>query len=94
MACVHDAMYLMASYNFNVRALIGDGASWNLSLFKNLCGHKGKFGSDVTSTMFKHDVPASFTNPFTGDTVWCLVCPSHEVKFNFNTLCMLLNPNF
>ena len=27
MACVHDAMILLAAYNFNILAVIGDGAS-------------------------------------------------------------------
>ena len=80
MACVHDAMHLFAAYNFNILALIGDGASWNMSLFKNLCGHKGKFGSDTSSAMFAHDVTASFINPYTGFRVWCIICPSHEVQ--------------
>ena len=79
MACVHDAMFLLAAYNFNILAVIGDGASWNLTLFKNLCGHKGKFGSNTPSAMFNHDVPASFINPYTGIRVWCIICPSHEV---------------
>ena len=26
------------------------------------------------------DVPASFTNPFSGVRVWCIVCPSHKVR--------------
>ena len=27
MACVHDAMFMLAAYNFNILAIVGDGAS-------------------------------------------------------------------
>ena len=79
LGCIHDALFLFAAYNFNVLCLVGDGASWNLSLFKNLCGHKGKFRCNNSPESDKHDVPASFTDPFTGLRVWCIICPSHEV---------------
>ena len=85
MACVHDAMFMLAAYNFNILAIVGDGASWNLTLFKNLCGHKGKFGSNSSSAIPKHDVPASFINPYTGIRVWCIICPSHEVHVHVYT---------
>ena len=78
LACVHDAMYHLSAFNFKVLGLIGDGASWNQSLFKQLCGHKGKYRSAAGDG---YDVPASFTNPFTGDRVSCMICPSHEVIF-------------
>ena len=79
LGCIHDALFLFADYNFNVLCLVGDGASWNLSLFKNLCEHKGKFRCNTLPDSDKHDVPASFTDPFTGLRVWCIICPSHEV---------------
>ena len=82
MACVHDTMYHLAAFNFNVLALIGDGASWNHSLFKHLCGHKGKFRCGAIEDGDRHDVPASFISPFTGDQVSCIICPSHEVSWD------------
>ena len=39
-------MGAMESVGFRVKALICDGASWNLSLVKKLCGVDGQFGQD------------------------------------------------
>ena len=81
MACLQDALLHFEMFNFHVLALIGDGASWNQTLFKRLCGHAGKFGAiESEDDHFIHNVPASFTNPYTGARVWCVVCPSHEVR--------------
>ena len=79
LACLFDAMFLFETYDFHVGAIVGDGASWNQTLFKKLTGHSGKFGVEAVSDDDKHSVPASFTNPFTGWRTWCIVCPSHEV---------------
>ena len=80
MACFYDALLLFETYKFQTIAIIGDGASWNQALFKKLCGYSGKFGVDAVPDGNFFDVPASFTNPFSGNRVWCIVCPSHEVR--------------
>ena len=42
-------MQSLESVGFQVRALICDGASWNLTMLKQLCGVSGKFGcSELT----------------------------------------------
>ena len=82
MACLQDVLLHFEKFNFHVLALIGDGASWNQTLFKRLRGHSGKFGVvESEDDHFSHNVPASFTNPYTGARVWCVVCPSHEVRW-------------
>ena len=63
LACLFDAMFLFETYNFHVGARVGDGASWNQTLFKKLTGHSGKFGVEAVSDDDKHSVAASFTNP-------------------------------
>ena len=84
MACLQDSLFHFEMFSFHVLALIGDGASWNQTLFKRLCGHTGVSGA-ITSEeddqlMITHEVPASFTNPYTGARVWRVICPSHEVR--------------
>lgn len=93
MACLQDALYFFEAYSFHVLAVIGDGASWNHTVFKRLCGHSGKFGTtDVKTNESVHDVPASFTNPYTGARVWCIICPSHEVYTNrLIPVCLLVH---
>ena len=49
LACLFDAMFLFETYNFHVGAIVGDGASWNQTLFKKLTGHSGKFGVEAVS---------------------------------------------
>ena len=45
MTCLQDALLHFEMFSFHVLALIGDGASWNQTRFKCLCGHAGKFGA-------------------------------------------------
>ena len=74
MTCLQDALLHFEMFSFHVLALIGDGASWNQTRFKCLCGHAGKFGAiEGEGDHFIHDVPESFTNPNTGVRVWCVV---------------------
>ena len=93
MACLQDALYFFEAYSFHVLAVIGDGANWNHTVFKRLCGHSGKFGTtDVKTNESVHDVPASFTNPYTGARVWCILCPSHEAYTNrLIPVCLLVH---
>ncbi len=65
LACLYDTMQALESVGFKVKGLVCDGASWNLSLIKKLCS---------TSTS-----KACFTNPFSDEKCWVIVCPSHQV---------------
>ena len=75
MACLQDALFHFEMFNFHVLAIVGDGASWNHTVFKRLCGHVGKVGAtmDEEDDLISHKVPASFINPYTGDRIWCIV---------------------
>ena len=79
MVCFYDAL-LFETYKFRTIAIVGGGASWNQALFNKLCGYSGKFGIDAVPDGDFFYVPASFTNPFSGIKVWCIVCPLHEVS--------------
>ena len=59
--------------------MICDGASSNLTLLKTLIGRQGSLGYNETLTD-KHAIPSSFTNPFSGDKVFIIICPSHQAS--------------
>ena len=79
-ACLFEVMQAMESTGFQIHALICDGASWNLTMLKHLCGAGGKFGSGEMTDPERYDVPCSFKNPFSDNNVWIIICPSHQVK--------------
>ena len=73
MACLQDALYFFEAYSFHALAIIGDGASWNHTVFKQLCGHSGKFETvDIETSESIINVPASFTNAYTGARIGAL----------------------
>lgn len=83
-ACLYDTMGAMESVGLKIKALICDGASWNLSLVKKLCGIDGQFGQDDSESSDSEDcyrVPCSFRNPFSDKVVWIIICPSHQVWY-------------
>ena len=60
-------MGAMESVGFRVKALVCDGASWNLSLVKKLCGFDGQFGHDDSESLDSEDcyrVSCFFKSPF------------------------------
>ena len=62
----------MESVGFRVNALICDGASWNLSLVKKLCGVNGQFCQEESESPDSEDYytdPCSFKNPFSDGCV-------------------------
>ncbi len=79
-ACVFDALRHFHSFDFRVTLLILDGASSNLSMLKLLLGVRGVFGHRETGDDC-HKVTASFLNPFSGDKVFLMICPSHQVCY-------------
>lgn len=73
-------LVLFESYNLRIRALIMDGASYNLSLVQYICDRSfGAKGSLAESS-------ASFPNPITGDPVFVVICPSHLLKNCINAI--------
>ena len=78
LACLYDAMRQFHQFNFKVVAVVCDGASANLTSLKALCHRQGAYGSDPSQDD-PHKVPVSFRNPYSGQDVFLIVCPSHQV---------------
>ena len=78
-ACIYDAIRQFEQFNFSVVAVVCDGASSNLTALKALCHQKGAYGHDP-SLQDQHKVPVTFRNPYTGDDVFMIICPSHQVS--------------
>ncbi len=72
-------MYLNCYYCSRVTALVCDGASSNLTLLKKVMEKDGAFGYDKESKEDIHAIQAHFKNPFSGDHVFLIVCPTHQV---------------
>ena len=66
---VTRTMLAFTQHGFGVKALPSDGASCNLSLMKLLSGQ-----SDDSSK-----ITLWFVSPFSGEKVYLIVCPSHQV---------------
>ena len=79
LACLYDAMRQFHQFNFTVTAVVCDGASANLTALKTLSHRQGAYGSDL-SQLDPHKVPVSFHNPFCGEDVFLMICPSHQVS--------------
>lgn len=77
-SCLFESMFVFETYGFQVCGLVCDGASCNLSLFKHLCNTSGLYGTDEDEGVT--DVPSKFVNPYTGNNVHLIVCPSHQVS--------------
>ena len=78
-ACLYDAMQQFHQFNFKVVAVMCDGASANLTSLKTLCHQQGAYGSDPSQKDDPHKVPSSFCNPYSGQDIFLLICPSHQV---------------
>jgi len=76
--CIYDAIRQFEQFNFSVVAVTCDGASANLTALKALCHRKGAYGHDP-SLQDQHQVPVTFRNPYTGNDVFMIICPSHQV---------------
>ena len=81
-ACLYETMGAMESVGFKIKAIVCDGASWNLSLVKQLSGTTGQFGQNDAESPDNEDcykVNCSFRNPFSDEVTWIIMCPSHQV---------------
>ena len=79
LACVMDALRQFEAFNFRVSLLIVDGASANLTMIKNVLGIQGVFGYDSTQDDH-HQVSTHITNPFNGEKMFFMICPTHQVS--------------
>lgn len=87
--CVMDALRKFHNHGFSVHALVCDGASSNLTMIKTLLGKKGYFTHD-DSLPDPHWIQPHFMNPFTGEKLHIVVCPSHQVHTSFIHLILIL----
>ena len=69
---LHSVVTRTMLAGFQVRALVCDGASSNLSLFKVLCGYTNCETIDIAQPSFK--------SPFDGKDIHLIVFPSHKVS--------------
>ena len=83
-ACLFEVMQAMESTGFKIHALICDGASWNVTMLKHLCGAVGKFGCGEMTDPERYGVLCSFKNPFSDNNVWIIMCPSHQVQLLYH----------
>ena len=77
-ACIMDSLQQFESFCFHVSMIVVDGASANLSMIHLLMGKMGIFGSNSDSDD-PHRISPSFPNPFTGENIHVVICPSHQV---------------
>ena len=79
LACLMDTLQQFHSFGFQVSALILDGATSNLSMIKLLMGVKGVFGHNDHHEE-RHRISPCIRNPFTGQNIHVMICPSHQVS--------------
>ena len=77
-ACLMDSLQQFHAFGFKVSLVIIDGAASNLSCIKLFLGVKGVFGHNDKASD-RHRIAATTTNPFTGDKLFFMICPSHQV---------------
>ena len=79
-ACVLDALRKLHSYGFKTKVIICDGASSNLTSIKYFMGHQGTFGHHVDNGVISHQISPRVYNPLTGENVFFMICPTHQMK--------------
>ena len=77
-SCLFESMFVFETYGFRVYDLVCDGASCNLPLFKHLCNTSRLYGTDEDEGVT--DVPSKFVNPYTGNNMHLIACPSYQVS--------------
>ncbi len=89
-SCVHESLRTFHAFGFDVSVVVCDGASYNLTLLKKLCGNctgpfgVGKWNCDPED---EFSVPVSFVNPFCpGEKIFVMPCPTHALKNWINAL--------
>ena len=79
------------AYGFRVAIVLCDGASSNLTLLKMLCGFPRAtlpIDEEAADERARYSVDMSFTNPEdpTGNPIFAMICPSHQVTSIFKLL--------
>ena len=77
-ACIMDSLQKFESFGFHVSMIVVDGASANLSMIRLLMGKMCVFATNSDSDD-PHSICPSFPNPFTGENIHVVICPSHQV---------------
>ena len=76
-----DTMMKLHWFGFHTAIIIVDGASCNLSMIK-LWTERRKGAYGIREEMEdKHAVKPWFIDPFNGQHVYFIICPSHQVLF-------------
>ena len=85
-ASIRETMRLLHACDFLVTGLVCDGASTNLAAIKLMChGRRGAYGT--SNAQDRHEIQPWFSNYFQPDlTVYCCICPSHQMKNMINAL--------
>ena len=83
-----------SAYGFRVAIVLCDGASSNLTLLKILCGFPRAtlpIDEEAADERARYSLDMSFTNPEdpTGNPIFAMICPSHQVKSFFKLLLLL-----
>lgn len=86
LACLYETMQSLESVGFKIKALVCDGASWNLAMVKKLCEIPQSMQEDSEEDSDSDQEsdptpPCSFKNPFSNEQCWIVNCPSHQVCF-------------
>ena len=79
LACVMDALRKFQAHGFDVCVFVCDGASSNLTMVKTLLGKQGPLHHN-DSLSDRHEIDPSFINPFSGEKIYVVICPSHQIK--------------
>ncbi len=79
--CVLDALYKFHQFGFKTKVIICDGASSNLTTIKHFMGHKGVFGhNEDQQNNITHVISPKCYNPLTGEFMFFIICPTHQLK--------------
>ena len=78
-AITQEVMLRFHWFSFHTVAIIVDGASSNLSMIKLWTERKKGVYGTREGTQDKHMVKPWFIDPFNGQRVYFIICPSHQV---------------
>ena len=76
-SCLFEEMFVFECYDFEVAAACD--LCCNLCLLKHLCGVTGQYGTNPEAEGGVRKVLSSFTNLYTGDKTYLIICLFHQV---------------
>ena len=86
--CIMDAITKFHNHGFSVCALVCDGASSNLTMIKPYWERKAILR--MITLPDPHWIQSHFMNPFTGEKLHIVICPSHQVRISIICLISIL----